>query len=126
MSTEEREDFINSFDVVFSDIDGVIWNAMPPGLIAGVPAGIKFLESKGKKVIFVTNNSIRPIREQIERFHEYGMPVKAEDVIHPAQSIVEYLKQIDFEGLIYCLASSSFKDHLRNAGYELLEGVRVL
>lgn len=123
MSTEEKKEFINSFDIVFSDIDGVIWSAMPPGPIAGVSEGIKFLESQGKKVVYVTNNSIRPIKEQVDRFHEYGISVKEEDVVHPAQTIVEFLKQIEFKGLIYCLASGSFKDHLRNAGYELLDGV---
>lgn len=126
MSSEEKNNFINSFDIVFSDIDGVIWNAMPSGAIAGVSEGIQFLESKGKKVIFVTNNSIRPIQEQIERFRENGISVKEEDVVHPAQTVVEYLKQIGFQGLVYCLASGPFKDHLRNAGYEVLEGVCLL
>lgn len=123
MSTAEKKEFLNSFDTVFSDIDGVIWNAMPPGPIAGVSDGIKFFESHGKKVVYVTNNSIRPIKEQIDRFHEYGISVREEDVVHPAQTIVEFLKQIELKGLIYCLASRSFKDHLRNAGYELLDGV---
>ncbi|KAL5275986.1 hypothetical protein ACFFRR_001671 [Megaselia abdita] len=126
MSTDERMKFLDSFDIVFSDVDGVIWDIMPPGPIPGVSEGIEFLQSKGKKVVYVTNNSLRPIKENIKRFHEYGIPVKEDDIVHPAQSIVELLKQIKFTGLIYCLASTSFKDHLRNAGFELMDGPIIL
>lgn len=126
MTPKERSDFLNSFDFVFSDCDGVIWNVMPAEPIPGVSKGIEFLKSNGKQVIYVTNNSLRPITEQIERFHKYGIEVKQEDIMFPAQSIVDYLKQINFEGLIYCLACGPFKDHLRNAGFELLEGVSII
>lgn len=126
LSNEERREFLNSFDIVFSDIDGVILQASPLGHVPRVDEGIKFLEDQGKTVKYVTNNSIHPIKEPLNRFHKYGIQAKEEDIIHPAQTIVEYLRQINFKGLIYCLASNAFKDHLKNAGYELLDVVNKL
>lgn len=126
MSTAERREFINSFDLVFSDIDGVISQSMPSGPFPGVHEGIQFLKLQGKSVKYVTNNSTFPIIETVDKFHQYGISVKQEDFIHPAQTISEYLKQINFKGLIYCLATNAFRDHLRNAGFELLDVVRKI
>ena len=123
MSIPERKAFLNSFDIVFSDCDGVVWNFYPHGPIKNVDKGIDFLRSAEKKVVFVTNNSVIHIDIHIQNFEKYGINVKPEDVIHPAKSIVEYLQRIKFNGLIYCLSGSNFQKHLTDAGFEVMNGV---
>ncbi|XP_055842719.1 uncharacterized protein LOC129909670 [Episyrphus balteatus] len=121
LSNEERLDFINSFDQVFCDVDGVIWQTTQAP-IPDAGKAIEYLRSIGKDVIFVTNNSIRVIEDQLLKLEQNHVIATKEQVIHPAQSIADYLKEIEFEGLIYCIASGPFKKTLRSAGFEVTDG----
>lgn len=121
LSKSEKEDFINSFDRIFCDCDGVIWQtAQAP--IPDTGKAISYLQSIGKDVTFVTNNSIRAIESQLSKLEENGIIATKKQVFHPAQSIADYLKSINFEGLIYCIASKTFKDTLRSAGFDVTDG----
>ncbi|BFG01515.1 pyridoxal phosphate phosphatase [Drosophila madeirensis] len=120
LSEEQRRRFVDSFDRVLSDIDGVVWS-----LESSVPRavdGYAALQRAGKDVVFVTNNSVRTVEQCVRRFEKLGLHVAPQQVWHPAQSIVLYLRDIQFEGLIYIIASAPFKAVLREAGYQLLDG----
>ncbi|SPP88733.1 pyridoxal phosphate phosphatase [Drosophila guanche] len=120
LSEEQRRRFVDSFDRVLSDIDGVVWNveSSVPRAVDGYAA----LQRAGKDVVFVTNNSVRTVDQCVRRFEKLGLHVAPQQVWHPAQSIVLYLRDIQFEGLIYVIASAPFKAVLREAGYQLLDG----
>lgn len=47
-------------------------------------------------------------------------------IVHPAQTICDHLRSIKFEGLIYCLATSPFKEILVNAGFRLAQEVGII
>lgn len=51
-----------------------------------------------------------------------GPPIQHE-IVHPAQTICDHLKSIQFDGLIFCLTSEVFKSLLRDAGFKLVEEV---
>ncbi|XP_017156457.1 pyridoxal phosphate phosphatase [Drosophila miranda] len=120
LSEEQRDRFVGSFDRVLSDIDGVLWSMeyTVPRAVDGYTA----LQRAGKEVSFVTNNSVRTMEQCIGHFEKLGLQVAPEQVWHPAQSIVLYLRDIQFEGLIYIIASAPFKAVLREAGFQLLDG----
>ncbi|KAH8287720.1 hypothetical protein KR054_011848, partial [Drosophila jambulina] len=120
LTEEERRSFCDSFDRVFSDIDGVLWAL--ESLVPHAADGYTALERIGKQLTFVTNNSVRTLEQCVRRFAKIGLQVKPEQIWHPAQSIVEYLQRIKFEGLIYIIASQPFKAVLRAAGFQLLDG----
>ncbi|XP_061388903.1 chronophin-like, partial [Musca vetustissima] len=44
-----------------------------------------------------------------------------QDLVHPAKTISDYLKSENFQGLILCFASSAFKQHLRDSGFDVVE-----
>lgn len=44
--------------------------------------------------------------------------------MHPGIAAVDYLKQINFDGLIYLIGSENLKQLIEKAGYEVFEGVR--
>ncbi|EDW57388.2 chronophin isoform X1 [Drosophila virilis] len=120
LSAEQRRRFVDSFDRVYSDIDGVIYT-----LKVNVPnadQAYAALERAGKQLTFVTNNSARNVDDTVKRFAMANMQVKPEQIWHPAQTMVYYLQSIKFEGLIYIIASPEFKRVLREAGYQLIDG----
>ncbi|XP_023299808.2 phosphoglycolate phosphatase 1A, chloroplastic isoform X1 [Lucilia cuprina] len=124
LSSEEKRKFLDSFDHVFSDIDGVVWNMSH--IIEGSAEGFNALRQAGKQLTFITNNSVRPEEQCIQKLIKNNIDIKAENIMHPAKSIVEYLNNIKFKGLIYIIASEEFKNVLKRAGYELLEGPNVI
>ncbi|CAD7090533.1 unnamed protein product [Hermetia illucens] len=122
LSKFEKTKFLNSFDIVFCDCDGVIWDATTHKPLEAVGNGIKKLKEHGKKVVFLTNNSTRSEEDYAKQFQSVGLDIDLEDVVHPVRSIITYLRQIEFDGLIYCMATEAFKDSLRSAGFKVIDG----
>ncbi|XP_032308844.1 chronophin [Drosophila ananassae] len=120
LSEEQQKKFLGSFDRVVSDIDGVIWNMY--NTIPGAPEAFVALEKTGKELTFVTNNSVRTVEQAVRHFEKIGMSVRPEQITHPSQNTVDYLRQINFQGLIYIIASPPFKAVLREAGFQLIDG----
>ncbi|XP_073835490.1 glycerol-3-phosphate phosphatase [Musca autumnalis] len=120
LTADEKRKFLDSFDFVFSDIDGVVWNVTDT--IDGSGDGFNALREAGKKLTFITNNSVRPEEQCVEKLKRNKIDIDAHDLIHPSKSIIEYLKSIKFEGTIYAIASESIKNALKKEGFQILEG----
>lgn len=121
LSPQERKDFLDSFDCVLTDCDGVLWTVFDP--IPGIATTLARLRSHGKTIRYITNNSVRTLASYSTQFHSLGVDLDPVDLIHPARSIVRYLRSIRFQGLIYCLATESFKRVLReDGGFKLIDG----
>ncbi|XP_011185162.1 uncharacterized protein LOC105213793 isoform X2 [Zeugodacus cucurbitae] len=120
LTLKEKQNFFDSFDLVLCDCDGVIWQSIYDALPGSMEA-IDYLKRQGKEVTYVTNNSIIPIEMQLKKFQKCGLEVQKHDIVHPAQTICDHLKSIQFDGLIYCITSDAFKSVLRDAGFKLVE-----
>eukprot|EP00095_Tigriopus_kingsejongensis_P004276 snap_masked-scaffold555_size137745-processed-gene-0.4 protein:Tk04276 transcript:snap_masked-scaffold555_size137745-processed-gene-0.4-mRNA-1 annotation:"phosphoglycolate phosphatase" len=64
------QSFLDSFDTVLCDCDGVLW--LSNQAVPGSPETIKLFRDLGKKVIFVTNNSNRTRNNYAIKFRELG------------------------------------------------------
>ncbi|XP_023164838.2 pyridoxal phosphate phosphatase [Drosophila hydei] len=120
LSAEQRRQFVDSFDWVFSDIDGVIYNLDTE--VPNASQAYAALERAGKRLTYVTNNSVRTSEKTVRRFAKSNLQVAPQQIWHPAQTLVYYLRSIKFEGLIYIMASPQFKAVLQEAGFQLLDG----
>ncbi|KAG5896761.1 hypothetical protein JTB14_031740 [Gonioctena quinquepunctata] len=117
VTKEEQRNFINSFDQVFLDMDGVIWLSYQP--FPGALDCIESLKQKGKKVRYVSNNPLLSIVDTWKIMIREGFNVEIEDMMNPILSIIFYLKSIDFNRKIYAIGTQVFKDELRKAGFEV-------
>jgi len=77
---EEKRRFVESFDRVYSDIDGVIWTMEYN--IPNAANGYAALERAGKKITYVTNNSARTVESTVGRFTKLQMQVSPEQIWH--------------------------------------------
>lgn len=63
------------------------------------------------------------MEDTVKSFQNVGMQVTPEQLWHPAKTMVHYLRSIQFDGLIYIIATANFKAHLTEAGFQLIDGV---
>lgn len=120
LSKEEKRTFLDSFDMVMSDCDGVVWNFLGP--IPGVDRALQLLKAKGKRLAFISNNGMRTMAEYKQKFHELGVDEQDQDIVHPALTTVKYLKSVGMRDAVFCIATEVFKDYLRNEGFQVLDG----
>ncbi|XP_058831999.1 glycerol-3-phosphate phosphatase-like [Topomyia yanbarensis] len=120
LSLEEKRAFLDSFDMLMSDCDGVVWNFTGP--IPGVDRALQLLKENGKKLAFISNNGMRTMAEYTQKFHKLGIEPQQHDIVHPALTTVKYLKSVNMRDAVYCIATEVFKDYLRSAGFTVLDG----
>jgi glycerol-1-phosphatase len=81
--TPPRTDADAGVDVVLCDLDGVVWLARRP--IPGAPEAVEHLRASGRRVLFVTNNSMAPVGDVTAALDAIGIP-PAGDVVTSAQA----------------------------------------
>lgn len=70
LTKEEVSQFINSFDTVITDCDGVLW--LDNEAIGKAPRVLNHLRELGKKIFYVTNNSSKLRQELVEKCKRLG------------------------------------------------------
>ena len=70
-------------EFVLCDLDGVVWLAHEP--IAGAADAVARLRASGRRVLFVTNNSMSTVAEQEHALARIGIPATG-DVVTSAQA----------------------------------------
>ncbi|XP_018579308.1 4-nitrophenylphosphatase-like [Anoplophora glabripennis] len=120
----EQLAFINSFDHVLSDLDGVMWLQYKP--IPGASECMNILKKNGKLIHFVSNNSTNSIDVVKEKLNSCGFDAQNGDIVTPIIAILSHLKEIEFSKPLYVIASNSMKDLLRDEGLTVVEGPQVI
>lgn len=82
---------IAPYDVVFFDLDGVIY--LGPNAVPGAPEGVAALRAAGVRPIFVTNNAARSAETVAAHLTELGFHATVDDLITSAQASAALLKR---------------------------------
>lgn len=118
MSTAELQEFLNSFDVVLSDCDGVLWTIST--LIPGAVQALNRLQDEGKRVYLVSNNSLASFDGYKNKMRNGGMDLKQEQLINPSKVIAWYLKKINFREKAFVIGCKAFREVLAAEGIDML------
>ncbi|GKV18836.1 hypothetical protein SLEP1_g29164 [Rubroshorea leprosula] len=112
----------DSVDAFLFDCDGVIWKG--DKLIDGVLQTLEMLRSKGKKLVFVTNNSTQSRRQFADKFQSFGVPVSQDEIFSSSFAAAMYLKVNNFppEKKVYAIGGEGIIEELQLAGYTGLGG----
>lgn len=111
--------FIDSYDTFLFDCDGVLWKNDHVTPIPGIPEAIKRLQSLGKTMIFITNNSMFSRQSLKEKFNQYGFDAPIENIFGPGYCSACYLKNVlNVKGKVYLVGNEAMKSELDGLGVE--------
>ncbi|KAK9292224.1 hypothetical protein L1049_020186 [Liquidambar formosana] len=119
---KNADELIDSVKTFIFDCDGVIWKG--DSLIDGVPDTLDMLRSKGKRLVFVTNNSTKSRKQYGKKFETLGLNVSEEEIFASSFAAAAYLKSINFpkDKKVYVIGEDGILKELELAGFEYLGG----
>ncbi|KAG7572708.1 HAD-like superfamily [Arabidopsis suecica] len=123
LSARNFKSLFDSVDTFLFDCDGVIWKGET--LIDGVSQTLDLIRSKGKNVVFVTNNSVKSRRQYAEKFRSLGVPSVTQDEIFSSSfAAAMYLKVNNFpkDKKVYVIGGEGVLEELQTAGFTGLGG----
>nr|XP_012219466.1 PREDICTED: phosphoglycolate phosphatase 1B, chloroplastic-like [Linepithema humile] len=118
-SAVQLQEFLTSFDIIMSDIDGVLRDSIKP--IEGAFEALAALQNLGKQVYLVTNNSTNMMENFCKTAQCASLNVTPDHVINSTRVIVWYLKKIDFRDEAFAIVSELSRNILEKAGIRLVE-----
>ncbi|MBA0695148.1 hypothetical protein Goari_005380 [Gossypium aridum] len=113
---------LDSVDAFLFDCDGVIWKG--DKLIDGIPQTLEMLRSKGKKLVFVTNNSTKSRIQYANKFQSLGLSVNQDEIFSSSFAAAMYLKVNQFppHKKVYVIGGEGIVQELQLAGFTALGG----
>jgi len=116
MSDDEVKKWVNSFDTVMTDCDGVLW--VGGEAVPGSPDVIQRFRALGKKVFYVTNNSTKHRKEYKIKFDKLGFGGEMDEIIGTAYLAAAYLEDIGFDKSksVYVVGSTGITQELDDIG----------
>ncbi|XP_012085815.2 phosphoglycolate phosphatase 1A, chloroplastic [Jatropha curcas] len=119
---KNADELIDSVETFIFDCDGVIWKG--DKLIDGVPQTLDMLRSRGKRLVFVTNNSTKSRKQYGKKFETLGLNVSEEEIFASSFAAAAYLKSIDFptDKKVYVIGEDGILKELELAGFQYLGG----
>ncbi|EEH37740.1 4-nitrophenylphosphatase [Paracoccidioides lutzii Pb01] len=86
------EEFLDRFDVFLFDCDGVLWSG--DVIYEGTVETLEMLRSKGKQIIFVTNNSTKSRADYKKKLDRLGIPAHIEEIFCSSYSASIYISRV--------------------------------
>lgn len=122
LSCHNFRDLFDSVEAFLFDCDGVIWKG--DELIDGASQTIHMLRSKGKKLVFVTNNSWKSRSQYAEKFKSLGISVSQDEIFSSSFAAAMYLKVNSFppQNKVYVIGGDGILDELQLAGFTAFGG----
>ncbi|GAW11226.1 hypothetical protein ANO14919_005680 [Xylariales sp. No.14919] len=117
-------EFLDRFDVFLFDCDGVLWSG--DHLFEGTVGTLELLRSKGKRVVFVTNNSTKSRQDYQKKLTSMGIPSELEEIFASAYSSAIYISRIlklpEPRNKVFVLGESGIEQELRTENVPFIGG----
>jgi HAD superfamily hydrolase (TIGR01450 family) len=84
---------------------------------------LETIKLKGKRYMFMTNNSSKSVNAYIEKLHKLGIEATKEDFITSSQATAFYLKKHHTGAKLYVCGTESLKEELRSEGFTVTENM---
>lgn len=108
---------LNQVTVYLLDMDGTIY--LGDELIDGSTEFLKTLKDKGKRYIFLTNNSSKDKHSYVEKLNNLGIDATSEEVFTSGEATTMYLSKLKPNARIYLLGTPALEEEFERAGFIL-------
>ncbi|XP_032689389.1 glycerol-3-phosphate phosphatase-like [Odontomachus brunneus] len=105
--------FLNSFDTVLTDCDGVLWLHLTP--FPKASDVLNLFRKLGKRVFYVTNNSTKTRDEFVEKCKSLQFEACRDDIMCTANLSARYLQSKAFTKKVYVIGSEAIAKELELA-----------
>lgn len=95
-------------------LSGVLWKL--DKVIEGSPAALNKLRELGKRIMYITNNNIKPREYYVDKARKLGFIAEEEEILSTAYLTAEYLKSIGFNKKAYVVGSEGLVLELDRVG----------
>lgn len=122
-TAEQAEEFLNKYDDFLFDCDGVLWAGSK--LLPHVIETLDLLRSRGKRLIFVTNNSTKSRKAYTGKFAKFGIQVSEDEIFCSAYSSAVYLKDVigfPKDKKVLIVGEKGIEEELEAAGIQYVGG----
>lgn len=103
------------------DMDGTLY--LGDKLFSFTVELLETIKLKGKRYMFMTNNSSKSVNAYIEKLHKLGIEATKEDFITSSQATAFYLKKHHTGAKLYVCGTESLKEELRSEGFTVTENM---
>ena len=101
------------------DMDGTLY--LGDNLFTFTKDLLAKIKSKGKRYMFMTNNSSKSVSAYIEKLKKLGIDATKEDFITSSQATAYYLKKHHKDDRLYVCGTESLKQELRENGFTVVD-----
>lgn len=119
LSGPELQSFLDSFDNILCDCDGVIWKLNNP--LAGVKESIAKLRELGKQIHFVSNNCSYRLEGFQKKLSNFYLDAQVDDIAFPTLAVIDYLKKIQYDcnKEIFLFGLPGMRQEFIKSGYKM-------
>ncbi|EDW29491.1 GL22743 [Drosophila persimilis] len=114
LPTAKVTEWLEGFDTVITDCDGVLW--VYGRAIDGAVSVINLFKSMRKNIYFCTNNSTKTREELLKKAQNMGFSITEGEIISTAHATAAYLKKRNFEKRVYVIGSDGITKELDAVG----------
>lgn len=120
LDSTNAKDFLERFDTILFDCDGVLWAVDQFTKFEGVADTINKLRDLGKGLYFVSNNPTYTVKTYAEKFSRMaGFEGRESEVVGISHATAVYLRDVaKVQGKVYVLGTPSVAEELQEAGLE--------
>ncbi len=114
-----RAELLASIELFVLDLDGTFY--LGNRLIDGALEFVQYVQSKGRRVLFFTNNSSRSPKVYMERLASMGCPITREQIMTSGDVTIAYLKETCPDQTVYLVGTPALEESFREEGIRLWE-----
>lgn len=104
------------------DIDGTI--LLGNSIIPGSKEKIEELRKNGKKIGFFTNNSSKNPEKYVEKFKEFGIDSKLDEIITAGIVLLSHIEKNYKDKKVYIIGTEEYKNLYKARGIEVIDDIQ--
>ena len=112
---------LKEMELFLFDMDGTLY--LGDRLYNFTKELLETIRSRGKKYLFMTNNSSKSVEDYVKKLGKMGIPATREDFMTSSQATAFYLHKHHEGQRLYVCGTRSLKEELRQEGFTITEDI---